>query len=66
MRNATNVVIVISFLWLLVSFWNRNELPASIDYDADIVDEPRQKKTDRRSFEADRDNVGYRVNPEYY
>ena len=65
MRNATNVVIVISFLWLLVSFWNRNELPASIDYVADIVDEPRQTKTDRRSFEAVWDNVGYRVDPEY-
>ena len=65
MRNATNVVIVISFLWLLVSFWNRNELPASIDYVADIADEPRQTKTDRRSFEAVWDNVGYRVDPEY-
>ena len=65
MRNATNIVIVISFLWLLVSFWNRNELPGSIDYVADIANEPRQTTTDRRSFEAVWDDVGYRINPEY-
>ena len=65
MRNATNIVIVISFLWLLVSFWNRNELPGSIDYVADIANEPRQTTTDRRSFEAVWDDVGYRIDPEY-
>jgi hypothetical protein len=65
MRNVTNVVIVISFLWLLVSFWNRNELPGSIDYVASIANEPRQTKTDRRSFETVWDDVGYRVDPEY-
>ncbi|HKJ20398.1 MAG TPA: hypothetical protein VJ993_07040 [Woeseiaceae bacterium] len=65
MRNATNIVIVISFLWLLVSFWNRNELPGAIDYVADIANEPRQTRTDRRSFEAVWDGVGYRIDPEY-
>ena len=65
MRTTTNVVIVLSFLWLLVSFWNRNELPASIDYVAGIANEPQQTRTDRRSFEAVWDGVGYRVNPEY-
>ncbi|MDH3820689.1 MAG: hypothetical protein OEU59_06165 [Gammaproteobacteria bacterium] len=65
MRSATNVVIVISFLWLLVSFWNRNELPGSIDYIAGIANEPQQTGTDRRSFEAVWDGVAYRVDPEY-
>jgi len=65
MRNATNIVIVISFLWLLVSFWNRNELPGSTDYVADIANEPRQTRTDRRSFEAVWDGAGYRIDPEY-
>jgi len=58
-------VIVISFLWLLVSFWNRNELPGSIDYIAGIANEPQQTGTDRRSFEAVWDGVAYRVDPEY-
>lgn len=65
MRSATNVVIVISFLWLLVSFWNRNELPGSIDYVAGIASAPQQTGTDRRSFEAVWDGVAYRVDPEY-
>ena len=65
MRNATNVLVVASFLWLLVSFWNRNELPGSIDYVAGITNEPQQTKTDRRLFEAVWDGVAYRVNPEY-
>lgn len=65
MRSATNVVIVISFLWLLVSFWSRNELPGSIDYIAGIANEPQQTGTDRRSFEAVWDGVAYRVDPEY-
>jgi hypothetical protein len=65
MRSATNVVIVISFLWLLVSFWNRNELPGSIDYVAGIANAPQQTGTDRRSFEAVWDGVAYRVDPEY-
>ena len=65
MRSATNVVIVISFLWLLVSFWNRNELPGSIDYVAGIANAPQQTGTDRRSFEAVWDDVAYRVDPEY-
>lgn len=65
MRSATNVVIVISFLWLLVSFWNRNELPGSIDYVAGIANATQQTGTDRRSFEAVWDGVAYRVDPEY-
>ena len=65
MRNATNLVIVISFLWLLVSFWNRNELPGSIDYVAAIANEPQQTRTGRSSFETEWDDVDYRVDPEY-
>lgn len=65
MRNVTNVVIVISFFWLLIAFWNRNDLPGSIDYVAAIANEPQQTRTDRSSFETEWDDVGYRVDPEY-
>ena len=65
MRNVTNVVIVVSFFWLLIAFWNRNDLPGSIDYVAAIANEPQQTRTDRSSFETEWDNVGYRVDPEY-
>jgi len=65
MRNAINVIVVVSFFWLLVSFWNRNELPGSIDYVAAIADEPQQKRTERQTFDAVWDDVGYKVEPEY-
>lgn len=65
MRNTTNAVIVVSFFWLLISFWNRNALPASIDYVAAIANEPQQTTTSRRSFAAAWDGVDYRIDPEY-
>ncbi len=65
MRKATNVIVVLSFVWLLVSFWNRNEIPGSIDYVAAIADEPQQSRTARQSFDASWEDVEYRVEPEY-
>jgi len=65
MHKGIKIVIVLSAAWLLVSFWHRNELPASIDYVAGIVDEPRQTPTDRRAFETAWDDVTYSIQPEY-
>jgi hypothetical protein len=65
MRNATNYIVVISFIWLLVSFWNRNDLPGSIDYVAAVANEPSQTKTQRRPFDATWDDAGYKVEPKY-
>ena len=65
MRKATNAVVVLSFFWLVVSFWNRNDIPGSIDYVAAIADEPRQTRTTRKSFDASWDEVDYLVEPEY-
>lgn len=65
MRNWTSIIVVASAAWLLVSFWNRNELPASIDYVAGITDEPRQTPTRKQAFEAAWSGVTYRVDPEY-
>ncbi len=65
MRTATNALIVASFLWFLASFWNRNDLPGHIDYVNEIADEPRQKNTDRQSFEAVWNDVRYTIHPQY-
>ncbi len=65
MYKATNVLIIISFLWLLVSFWNRDDLPGSIDYVSSIADEPRQTVSRRSPFEVRWEDVSYRVLPEY-
>jgi len=59
------LLIIFSFVWLLVSFWNRNELPGNIDYVPAIVHEPEQTKTDKRPFDVAYKDVEYRVAPEF-
>jgi hypothetical protein len=60
-----HLVIIISFVCLLVSFWNRNELPESIDYVAAISHEPAQTKTSMRPFDVSYEDVSYHVAPEF-
>ena len=60
-----NILIVTSFIWLLVSFWNRNELPGRIDYVPEILAEPEQTPTSERPFYATVNDVQYLVEPEY-
>ena len=62
---VTNAVIVTSFLWLLVSFWNRNDLPRNIDYVPELLNEPLQTITGNPSFEASYNGVEYLIEPEY-
>jgi len=59
------LLIIISAVCLLISFWNRNELPGNIDYVPAIVNEPEQSKSDRRPFDIVYKGVQYRVAPEY-
>jgi hypothetical protein len=50
---------------LLVSFWNRNDLPGHIDYVPEIRNEPLQEPTSKRPFDVVYENVQYHVAPEY-
>jgi hypothetical protein len=61
----SSAIIVISFLVLLISFWNRNDLPAEIDAVTELADEPRQTPTRAQPFDAVFNDVEYRVEPEY-
>ena len=60
-----NILIVVSSIWLLVSFWNRNDLPGNIDYVPAIVNEPAQKTTQKAAFEVSYEDVSYHVAPEF-
>jgi hypothetical protein len=60
-----NILIVTSFVGLLVSFWNRNDLPGNIDYVPEIANEPEQTPTDTRPFHATVNDVEYLIEPEY-
>lgn len=61
----SNIVILASFLGLLVSFWNRNDLPGNVDFLPDVLQEPEQAPTRERPFDAAFNGVDYRVEPEY-
>ena len=61
----SSVIIVVSFISLLVSFWNRNDLPGDIDYVPALDKEPRQTVTRERAFKLVYNGVQYEVAPEY-
>ena len=60
-----NILIATSFLWLLVSFWNRNDLPGNIEYVSAIANEPEQTATWEKPFYATVNDVEYLIEPEY-
>ena len=62
---ANNILIVVSFAWLIVSFWNRNDLPGNIDYVPDIQAEPEQSPTRKAAFDVPFNDVLYQVEPEF-
>ena len=59
------ILIAASFTWLLVSFWNRNDLPGNIDYVPELGNEPAQTATSRRPFDVQFNGNNYSVAPEY-
>ena len=62
---VNNILIIASFAVLLVSFWNRNALPGSIEYVAEIAAEPQQTLTSQKPFDVRFNDVDYHVEPEY-
>ena len=60
-----NIIIVICFVWFLISFWNRNDLPHNIDYVESVLSEPVQSATRKTPFNATFNGVEYLVEPEY-
>lgn len=58
-------VIATSLGLLIVSFWNRNDLPRNIDYLPEVLGEPRQTTTRAKPFNAAFNGVDYLVEPEY-
>ncbi len=60
-----NLLIVFSFLLLLLSFWNRNDLPQTINYVDAVFEEPVQKPTRKGEFTASFGGAEYLLEPEY-
>lgn len=64
-RKLNSYALIGSALLLLVSFWNRNALPADIAFIRALEDEPRQRKVEERPFSVSYQNVQYTVDPQY-
>ncbi len=60
-----NIIIVVSFIVLVIAFWNRNAIPARIDVVPALLEEPDQARTGEGPFEVQYESVEYRVIPEY-
>lgn len=60
-----SALIVLSFAALLVSFWNRNDLPRDIALVPDIATAPAQTATRKKPFDVSYGGVDYRIEPEY-
>lgn len=56
---------LLSALVMLVSFWNRNELPRNIDFVPSIVEDPLQRATTEKPFDVSFNGIDYNVAPEY-
>lgn len=62
---VVNIVIAVSFIWLVVSFWNRNDLPRNVELLPALASEPKQTSTRKKPFETVYNDVEYLVEPEY-
>ena len=62
---VNRILIAVSFIWLLVSFWHRNELPGNFDPVPELGNEPIQTPTGKQPFEVGFNGVSYSVDPEY-
>ena len=61
----SGIAVIVSFAWLAVSFWNRNDLPGNVDFVPEIDAPPSQTDTVREPFDATYNGVTYLVEPEY-
>jgi hypothetical protein len=65
LRTLNKVTLCVSALTLIVSFFNRNEIPGAIDFHPRLADEPRQRPLQKRPFTVPYAGVEYRVEPLY-
>jgi hypothetical protein len=65
LRTLNKAVMIVSALTLVVAFWNRNDIPGSIDFHPKLGDEPRQREVHEQPLTVPYAGVDYRVEPLY-
>ncbi len=63
--STIKLFLITSIVWLLLSFWNRNDLPGDIEYVPQIQNEPVQTATKKNAFDATYSGVNYNIEPEF-
>ena len=58
-------IISLSFVLLLISFWNRNDLSDNMFVIDELKEEPTQKKVDKPSFPVQVNKIDYEIQPMY-
>ena len=58
-------IIPLSFVFLLISFWNRNNLSDDMVIVGELKEEPTQKKIDKAPFSVNVNDVNYEIQPMY-
>jgi hypothetical protein len=64
-RSLNNFVLAASATLLLVSFWQRNELPGRIAFRAELANSPRQERSAKSPFDVEYAGVSYSVEPQF-
>lgn len=65
LRRLNVWLLAASAIALVICFWNRNDIPGSLDLDARLADEPLQRPVARPPLSLSYSGVGYRVEPLY-
>ena len=58
-------IILISFILLVISFWNRNDLVQNMQITDELEYEPEQKKIDQPAFSVTVNKIDYEIQPLY-
>jgi hypothetical protein len=61
----STVIVIVSFVLLVYSFWHRNDLPATLEPLPTLLEAPRQTSTDIPVFKTRFNGVDYIVEPEF-
>lgn len=60
-----NILLGASFMVLVISFWQRNDLPKNIVVRPEVEREPLQSRTQKAPFDVIYNDTEYRIEPEY-
>jgi hypothetical protein len=65
MARLSVYLVILSFIVLLISFWNRNDFPENIAFEKGLGTEPLQSLAEEAPFTLSHNKVNYLIDPQY-